>query len=65
MNVSIILENTTNLSLAESWGRTCTVMTDSPLSAAYWKLEEMSGEEFLNELPPLQVNVEQLICGRN
>jgi hypothetical protein len=59
MKTIILLENSTILSLAESWGRTCTVMNDSPLSAAYWNLEEMSGEKLLDELPPLQVNPAQ------
>ena len=64
MNVIILLESSTNLSLSESWGRTFTVMNDRPLSAAYWNLEEMSGEDFLDELPPLQVNPEQIYYGR-
>jgi hypothetical protein len=59
MNVMILLENSTPLSLSESWARTCTVLVDRPLSASWWKLGEMTGEEFLDELAPLQVEIEK------
>jgi hypothetical protein len=65
MNIMVLLENTTNLSLAESWEYTCSIVNDMPLSAAYWNLEEMSGEKLLDELPFLQVNPAQLIVGTN
>jgi hypothetical protein len=65
MNVSILLENSTPLCLAESWARTCAVLVDRPLSAAYWKLGEMTGEEFLDELAPLQVDAEKKFCELN
>jgi hypothetical protein len=62
---SYLFENTTVLSLSESWARTCTVMNDTPLSAAYWKIEEMSGEQYLEELPELQLNTDQIYIGMN
>jgi hypothetical protein len=65
MNVTILLENSIPFSLVESWERTCTVLMDRPLSAAYWKLGEMTGEAFLDELPPLQVGLENKPCERN
>jgi hypothetical protein len=65
LETSVVFENTTSVALSESWSQTCTVMVDRPLSAAYWDLEEMSGEKFLDELPPLQVSPEQIIRSRN
>jgi hypothetical protein len=65
MNVTTLLENSIPLSLAEGWERTCTVLVDRPLSAAYWKLGEMTGEEFLEELAPLQAALETKPCERN
>jgi hypothetical protein len=62
---SYLFENTTVLSLSESWAKTCTVMNDTPLSAAYWKIEEMSGEKYLDELPELQLNMDQICIGMN
>jgi hypothetical protein len=62
---SYLFENTTVLSLSESWAKTCTVMNDTPLSAAFWKMEEMSGEKYLDELPELQINMEQIFIGIN
>jgi hypothetical protein len=53
------------LSVTESWGRTCTILNDGPLSAAYWRLEDVSGEKFLDELPDLQVDIDQFILNRN
>jgi hypothetical protein len=58
--LSYILENTARLSLSESWDRTCSVMNDRPLSAAYWKMDELSGEKFLDELPELQLSEEKI-----
>jgi predicted secreted protein len=63
--ISSLLDNTTILSLSESWGRTCTVMNDTPLSGAYWHIEEMSGEQYLEELPELQLSEEQFYTGLN
>jgi hypothetical protein len=65
MDTLLLLENTAALSISESWNRTLTVMIDRPLSAAIWKLEEMSGEKLLNELPPLQINSENILSGCN
>lgn len=65
MITSYVFGNTTVLSLSESWAKTCTVINDTPLSAAYWKMEEMSGEQFLDELPELQFNMEQILIGMN
>ncbi len=65
MITSYLFENTTVLSLSESWAKTCTVMNDTPLSAAFWKIEEMSGEQYLDELPELQLNAEQIFIRMN
>lgn len=65
MITSYLFENTTVLSLSESWAKTCTVMNDTPLSAAFWKIEEMSGEQYLDELPELQLNMEKIFIGMN
>ncbi|MBN1191207.1 MAG: hypothetical protein JXA46_15730 [Dehalococcoidales bacterium] len=56
MNGTLILENTIPVSLVESWQMSCSTLLDRPLSAALWNLGEMTGEEFLDELAPLQVN---------
>ncbi len=60
MNTVLFLENTINLSISECWSRTATLLVDRSLSAAYWKLEEMSGEKYLNELPTIYVTKEKL-----
>jgi hypothetical protein len=65
MITSNLLENTAVLSISESWERTFTVITDTPLSAAYWNIEEMSGEQYLDELPELQINPEQIFVDIN
>jgi hypothetical protein len=65
MNVLILLENSTPLCLAESWERSCTVLVDRPLSAAYWKLGEMTGEELLDELTPFQADLEKRYSQQN
>jgi hypothetical protein len=44
------------LSLMENGGGVGWVMTDSPLSWAHWGLEELSGENYLKELPWLQID---------
>jgi DNA-binding response OmpR family regulator len=59
------LKTSIPLSLAENWESSCTVLLDRPLSAAYWGLEEITGEGFLNELDPLQVEPEKVLYGRN
>jgi hypothetical protein len=56
MNGIVLLENSIPISLIESWQRTCTVLVDRPLSAAWWKMGEMTGEEFLDDLAPLMVD---------
>jgi hypothetical protein len=65
MNVKILLDNTTPLSLAESWESTCTVLVDKPISAAYWKLGEITGERSLNELALLHVEPGKILSGLN
>jgi hypothetical protein len=65
MITSNLLEYTAVLSISESWDRTFTVISDTPLSAAYWNIEEMSGEQYLDELPELQINPEQINVGVN
>jgi hypothetical protein len=63
--LSDILEHTTRLSLIENWDRAFTIINDHPLSAAYWKLEEMSGEQFLDELPELQLCADNIYNALN
>ncbi len=65
MNTLILLENSVSLSLSESWDRTCSVMIDRPLSAAFWKLQEKTGEDLFEELPPLVVNAGRLTNSDN
>jgi hypothetical protein len=65
MITSNLLEYTAILSISESWDRTFTVITDAPLSAAYWNIEEMSGEQYLDELPELQIYPEQIYIENN
>jgi hypothetical protein len=65
LNLNDNLHNLPILSITESWSRTCTTLDDRPLSAAHWQLEEMSGEKYLDELPELQVILDQLITARN
>ncbi len=65
MDTLLLLEYSTTLSLAESYSRICLSAIDSPVSGGFWKLEEMTGESFLDELPPLQLNPAQLYCGLN
>jgi hypothetical protein len=65
MDTALLLEYSVTLSLAESYNRICLSAIDSPVSGAYWKIEEMTGESFLDELPLLQLNPGQLYCGLN
>jgi hypothetical protein len=65
MKTSTILETSIRYSLPETWQRCCTVLTDAPLSAAFWKLGEMTGEGLLKELPEIQVLPEQLVTSLN
>jgi hypothetical protein len=44
------------LSLMENGGGIGWVMTDSPLSGARWRLEVLCGENYLKELPWLQID---------
>jgi hypothetical protein len=60
MNTIIMLENSTQLSLTESWERSCATLIDRPLSAAGWKMEELTGELLLDELPTLQIHPEDI-----
>lgn len=65
MITSYLYEYTAVYSISESWDRTFTVMSNTPLSAAFWSIEEMSGEKYLYELPELQINPEQIYIGIN
>jgi len=65
MNAALLLGHYTFLSLDESWQRTLTTMVDRPLSVAYWKLEEMSGEQFLDDLPEIIVDPGKISEGVN
>jgi hypothetical protein len=60
MNTIILLENSTQLSLAESWERSCATWMDRPLFAAGWKMESLTGELMLDELPSLQVHPQDI-----
>ena len=64
MNTIILLENSTPFSLAESWEHSCATWMDRPLSAAGWKMSELTGELMLDELPLLQVQPQQ-VCYLN
>jgi hypothetical protein len=65
MNSTFLIENTTSLSITESWDRTCTLINDRPLSAAYWNLAKMTGEDLLDELPSLLVDPTRIMRSRN
>jgi len=56
MNSINLLENSTQLSLVESWEHSCATWMDRPLSASPWKMADLTGELMLDELPPLQVH---------
>jgi len=60
MNTKTLMNTTTPLCLSESWVRDLTILSDRPLSAAFWNLAPMTGEEFLDDLPELQVDRSQL-----
>jgi hypothetical protein len=64
MNTIILLENSTQLSLVESWEHSCATWIERPLSAANWKMEELTGELMLDELPPLQIHPQE-VCYLN
>jgi hypothetical protein len=64
MNTSILLENSTQLSLSESWERSCATWIDRPLSAVSWGLTEMTGETLIDELPELQIHAQE-VCFLN
>jgi len=64
MNTLDLLENSTQFSLAESWEHSCATWIDRPLSAAGWKMAELTGELMLDELPPLQIHPQEM-CNLN
>jgi hypothetical protein len=64
MNTIVLLENSTLLSLAESWEHSCATWMDRPLSAAGWNMGELTGELMLDELPPLQIHPQE-VCYLN
>ena len=53
------------LSVMDNGGGVGWTMTDSPVSAAYWTLERLSGEKYLHQLPALQVSVIKIFDKRN
>ena len=55
VNIAILLENSARLNMTESWEHSCATWIDRPVSAADWKMAELTGEQMLDELPPLQV----------
>jgi hypothetical protein len=65
MITSYLDEYTALYSISESWDRTFTIMSNTPLSAAFWSIEEMSGEQYMYELPELKINPEQILIGIN
>lgn len=60
MNTKRLLITTVPLCLSESWVRDLTVLNDRPLSAAFWNLDSMTGENYLEDLPELQIDPCQL-----
>jgi|WetSurMetagenome_2_1015567.scaffolds.fasta_scaffold1488298_1 hypothetical protein len=64
MNTIILQEFSTVLSLAESWEHSCAVWMDRPLTTASSNLAELTGEFLLDELPPLEIQ-EQDVCHIN
>lgn len=60
MNTSMLLENSTQLSLSENWERSCAAWIERPLSAISWGMTEMTGESMLDELPELQIYPQEL-----
>jgi hypothetical protein len=64
MNTLEMLENSTQFSLAESWEHSCATWIDRPLSAAGFKMAQLTGESMLDELPPLQVHPLE-VCNLN
>jgi hypothetical protein len=60
LKTQLLLASSTPFCLAESWARDLTILSDRPLSAAYWNLGEMTGEEMLDELPDLHVDKSKL-----
>lgn len=65
MKTKCLLETTTPLCLAESWVHDLTILSDRPLSAVFWNLAEMTGEQYLDDLPPLQLDVCRLQAALN
>jgi hypothetical protein len=65
METKLLLERSTPLCLAESWARNLTILIDRPLSAAYWNLGEITGENLLDELPDLEVDKAKMRENRN
>ena len=65
MKTKCLLETTTPLCLSESWVHDLTILSDRPLSAAFWNLGEMTGERYLDDLPPLQLDFDRMQVGLN
>ena len=64
MNTIILLEYSTKFSIVESWEYSSASWIDRPLSAAGWKMEELTGELMLEELPTLDIRTRD-ICYLN
>ncbi len=65
METVLALGQTTPFNLAESWAYDLTILNDAPLSAACFGLAAKIGEQFLDELPPLQINLSVIKTNKN
>jgi hypothetical protein len=60
METKILLEHSTILSIIESCDRAAGINGDSRVSIDYSEINDLMGEGFLSELPPLQLKIMEL-----